>query len=141
MTVTNQAKYEVLNKLLEQEYLLIHVNPLADGVEVPAYLKKEKTLTLKLSRLFRGTMSIEEEQELVTADLLFGGKYYTCRVPFHSLWGVTDVKGESLIWPDSIPPQMTMHLAVHNPVPKVSEEATQEKKETSSSKPALRRVK
>ena len=99
-----KEKYTTLNRLLNDEYVLVHINPSVDGLALPPHLKGNPSVTLKLSRLFRGTLKVEKE--LVSADLLFGDGYFTCLVPFEAVWGVTSSKGNNVIWPESTPPHI-----------------------------------
>lgn len=98
----NQEKRQALDELLNSDdFVLTHVDPVAAAVVLPAYLKENQTLTLKLSRYFRGTMTLEDDQ--VKADLLFGSEYFTCCVPYAAIWGLTGSSGQNRIWPDSAP--------------------------------------
>ena len=110
MTVTdqdqsvNREKFEAINRLLDQEYILVHVSTSSEGLALPEYLKEQSVVTLKLSRWFRGGMDVSQER--ISADLLFDNNYFTCLIPLPAVWGVTSSKGENLVWPKSMPPQL-----------------------------------
>lgn len=97
-------KLEVLKDFLKQEYVLVHLNPKGDGVVIPDHLASDASVTLKLSRYFRGNMELTGER--VTADLLFGGSYFTCIIPIDAIWSCTSEDGQNPIWIQSAPPEV-----------------------------------
>ena len=101
-------KPKAINRYLIDEYLLVHVNPQAAGTTLPAHLMSQITVTLKLSKLFRGGIAVEDDR--IVTDLLFGEDYFTCIVPFTSIWGLTTMKGESMVWPESVPPHVKTQI-------------------------------
>ena len=104
MSKAEKEKYDAVNRFLEGEYVLVHVDPRQPGVDLPPFLMAGPSVTLKLSRLFRGAMAVEKEN--ISAELLFSGRYFTCTFPFTALWGITNERGENLIWPDSTPQEV-----------------------------------
>ncbi len=94
-------KLKTLNRCLLDEYVLVHINPKAPDVIVPEQLALQPTVTLKLSRLFRGAMQVKTDR--VEAELLFGSSYFKCVLPFNAIWGVTNYKNENFIWGQSAP--------------------------------------
>lgn len=94
-------KLKTLNRYLLDEYVLVHINPKAPEVILPDNLLAQPTVTLKLSRLFRGNMQIKTDK--VEAELLFGQNYFDCIIPFNAMWGLTTFKGENIIWGQSAP--------------------------------------
>jgi hypothetical protein len=97
MDLEHREKHKALNRFLIDDYAMVHINPTAEGVVIPDFLKNSPTVTLKLSKLFRGKLIIEEE--LVETELLFSGSYFTCKIPFASIWGLTSQQGKHLVWP------------------------------------------
>ncbi len=95
------------------DYALAHINTAAPGVKLPPHLCKNPSVTLKLSRLFRGGMELTHEK--VVADLLFSGDYFTCVLPLPAIWGLTSEKGENLIWPESAPKEMLEEILAAAP--------------------------
>ncbi len=100
-TPTISEKHTTLTRFLEQEYVLLHVNPAIPGLVLPEHLLRNPTVTLKLSHWFQGAMEIESEK--VTANLLFNGTYFNCVIPYRCVWGMTSTSGESNMWPDALP--------------------------------------
>jgi stringent starvation protein B len=105
---SSQEKRETLERFLSDEHALVHIAPQAEGVELPEHLTKNPTVTLKLSRYFRGRLEISES--LVTAELLFGESYFPCKVPLSAIWGVTSIRGQFLMWPESAPSEVLASL-------------------------------
>ena len=98
-------KYKSLTKLLDSDdYVLVHLNPKNKDLIVPDHLAQDPSVTLKLSRYFRGQLEINEDG--ISAELLFGGSYFTCSIPYDALWGCTSEQGENIIWPESTPEEV-----------------------------------
>jgi stringent starvation protein B len=106
----NKEKFEAINRFLENEFVLIHVNPHHPEVEIPNHLRKDPTVTLKISRLFKG--GIEVSNERVLTNLLFQGQYHSCNIPLAAIWGLTSEKGSNLVWPNSTPNTVLKQLVV-----------------------------
>ena len=100
-----QNKLDTLKEFLKQEYVLVHLNPKCKDVVIPDHLAADASVTLKLSRYFRGTMDVTEER--VEAELLFGGSYFTCVIPLDAIWSCTSEDGDNPIWIQSAPPEVS----------------------------------
>lgn len=100
----SRDKFNHLNKLLFDEFAMIHVNTSVQGLVIPNHLLSEPSVALKLSKMFMGKLVVEKDQ--ITAELRFSGEYFTCQVPWNSVWAISSFKGETAIWPDEIPEQM-----------------------------------
>jgi len=132
----SRRKYQTLERLLKDDFVLVHVSTAAENVLVPEHLKKDPTVTLKLSRLFRGRLEMTES--LITAELLFGNDYFTCEIPIASIWGMTGCRGKNEIWPESAPESILKEILTAS----LKEEgAVSEKKIPASKKPKKRHLK
>ena len=100
-----QNKLDTLKEFLKQEYVLVHLNPKCEDVVIPEHLAADASVTLKLSRYFRGNMDVTEER--VEAELLFGGTYFTCVIPLKAIWSCTSEDGNNPIWIQSAPPEVS----------------------------------
>lgn len=96
-----REKFDVLNRLLDDEYVIIHVDTSVEGLILPEYLLKETSVTLKLSRYFKG--GIEVGPEIIQTNLSFNKEYFPCTIPLKAIWGASSQKNENIIWPDSTP--------------------------------------
>jgi hypothetical protein len=90
-----------VERLLNDEQVLVHINPNYPGVLIPAYLRDNRTVTLRLSRYFKGRLSTNDEE--ITAELLFGPNYFVCKIPWGGIWGASSVRGEEYVWHESTP--------------------------------------
>ena len=98
-------KFKNLNKFLDSEdYVLVHLDPKNKDLYVPDHLAGDPSITLKLSRYFRG--NLELNSDTISAELLFGGEYFTCVIPYDCIWGCTSESGENIIWPESTPEEV-----------------------------------
>lgn len=101
MVAKLEAKQKLINRLLLDEYALVHLDPKTAGVTLPDHLMQNEYVTLKLSRLFRGAMQVLDGE--IVAELLFDDEYFNCNVPFAAIWGMTSVHGENFIWDENAP--------------------------------------
>lgn len=90
-------KRATLEKLLEGDHIFIHVDASRDDVVVPAGLKGDQRLTLKLSRLFQGKTEVSQTQ--ISVELLFPEGYFTCQVPLGSIWGLPQIREKACFGP------------------------------------------
>ena len=102
----------IIDKLLEEEYLLVHANTACEGLQLPSYLLTQPSVTLKLSRMFRYPVELFEKQ--ISADLLFKGEYFSCHIPLDAIWGVTSAAGKGQIWADAIPPSLMNQITTES---------------------------
>lgn len=93
-----------IGRLLNDEQVLVHINPAFAGVVIPAYLMDNRTVTLRLSRYFKGRLATNERE--ISAELLFGPSYFVCTIPWGSIWGASSVRGEEFVWTESTPPDI-----------------------------------
>ena len=101
MFSSEKDKFEIINQhMSDDKYLLVHLNPLFEGVEVPENLKASPKLTLKFSYYFAGETKLAKES--ISAELLFGDMVYNCVVPLAAIWGCTTEDGKNYVWPESI---------------------------------------
>ncbi len=84
--------------MLADDHCLIHLNPTADGVVIPDHLRKEPTVSLKLSHYFAGSVQLREDR--VEAELRFGATAFSCVFPYASIWAVSSVDGHLTVWED-----------------------------------------
>lgn len=93
-----------IERLLDDEQVLVHVNPSAAGVELPPHLRDSRTVTLRLSRYFKGELFTDELK--VIAELLFGSSYFSCVIPWKAIWGASSIRDEEFLWAEAAPPDI-----------------------------------
>ena len=137
----NQESQQVtITKLLNDEQVLVHINPHAPGVELPTQLMQNRSVTLRLSRYFRGELTTDDEK--VSAQLLFGADYFTCIIPWTSVWGASSAYGEEYVWNDAAPAQVIeVVMAERNLGARTTPKKRPEKPNVGSKTNHLRRVK
>jgi len=96
-----------IERLLDDEQVLVHINPATPGVAIPPHLSENRTVTLRLSRFFKGELFLDDEK--VTAELLFGPEYFTCELPWDCIWGASSIRGQEYIWAESAPDEI-LHM-------------------------------
>lgn len=144
MSIPINEKYNQLNQLLDEEsYVLVHLNPTNEDVCLPEHLTTNPSVTLKLSRYFRGDLQVTAKE--VSAELLFDGEYVTCTIPLAAIWGCTSEKGENIIWPESTP-EPVLRSILESVQPEKEEDlkpksAVKSKKGALPSRGHLRRIK
>lgn len=106
---TQANQQSTIERLLNDEQVLVHINPAFEGVVIPAYLTDNRTVTLRLSRYFKGRLSTNERE--ISAELLFGPNYFVCSIPWGSIWGASSVRGEEFVWTEATPPEI-LHLVL-----------------------------
>lgn len=99
-----RQKRRSIEKMLNDEYILVQVNTSTAGLSLPKHLTELPSVTLKLSRLFRGAMTLNDSG--ISADLLFNGAYFTCILPLDSIWACSGASGTIQQWDDSVPAEL-----------------------------------
>jgi stringent starvation protein B len=92
----DREKYKLIDKLLIGDHVLLHVFPQLPGVSLPNDLMNHNSVTLKISRLFRG--GLEMLNDRIESNLLFGNSYFLCILPYDSIWGLTSDSGKTYTW-------------------------------------------
>ena len=100
-----------IEKLLNDEQVLVHINPQCQGVMIPNYLFENRTVTLRLSRFFKGALSTDDDK--ISAELLFGQDYFSCQIPWSSIWGASSIRGEEYIWAEAAPEEILEMVLSH----------------------------
>jgi hypothetical protein len=136
-----KERFETINRLLEEEYVVVHVDASQAGVVLPGHLSRSHSVTLKLSKFFRGGIEVTE-QSIVT-NLLFDNEYFECTLPMQAIWGVTTVKGNNIVWPENAPQEILQKIGDTVPAASVISAAPPAPEKDNKGKKAghLRRIK
>ncbi|MDF1561920.1 MAG: ClpXP protease specificity-enhancing factor SspB [Deltaproteobacteria bacterium] len=104
------SKRELLESLLAEGMVLIHLDASNPGVDVPPGLRDEHELGLNLSYRFAGPLAVDEAG--VYATLSFSGEPYACALPFDAVYAmVSHDTGEGFFFPTEAPPSALAALA------------------------------
>jgi len=131
--ILRHEKIKALDRLLFDDHVLVHMDGRYAGAVLPPHLKENPSVTLKLSRNFRGGIALEKT-EIIT-NLLFSGTYVECKIPYEAIWGATSDKGKNTLWPESIPSDIVMQL-VAGQVKQSQAEASAEQSQAAAPAPA-----
>lgn len=110
-TESRADQKQTIEKLLNDEQVLVHINPQCQGVHIPHHLFDNRTVTLRLSRFFKGALSTDSEK--ISAELLFGQEYFSCLIPWNSIWGASSIRGEEYIWAEAAPDEILEMVLAH----------------------------
>ncbi len=103
-TDRNTEKIKTYEAAIAEDHLLLHLNSCHQEVEVPAHLKNNPALTLKISERFQG--HIEHDNNRVLAHLRFNDEYFCCIIPWNSVWSITDSSGKNTMWAEDVPKEL-----------------------------------
>jgi stringent starvation protein B len=110
------SKREVLERLLGEGMVMVHLDARRPGVRVPPALRGEAQLRLNLSYRF-ASRDLTVGEELVGCTLSFSGQPYYCELPVDAIFAVTShVTGEALVWPDSLAAALEGQLVPRAPL-------------------------
>ncbi len=102
-------KISKFEEWIEGDHVLVHLDSRSAGVKLPDHLRDNPSLTLKLSYLFQGTTTYDEEA--VTTYLKFSGDYRECVLPWSGIWGLTSADGKQMVWPKDMPNELLIAFA------------------------------
>jgi stringent starvation protein B len=104
-------KRDVLEKLLEDGPVLIHLDARHAGVEVPDAHRDNARLVLRLGfGLSPPIPDLSFDDHGVRATLTFRGKPHPCMVPWDAVYAVVAEDGRGLVWPEHVPPDVAAEL-------------------------------
>jgi hypothetical protein len=107
--IRTKQKKKFFEEGMKEDHVLLHLDARRSGVEVPAHLKDNPALALKVSYLFQGKTT--HDDKAVTSYLKFSGDYHECVIPWLAIWGITTSKQKNQIWPEDVPKELVLQLA------------------------------
>ena len=108
--IDSSEKEMTLSKWFEGDHVLLHLDARREGVDVPVAFRTNHSLTLKVSGLFQGPTTWN--QQSVVALLKFNGEYFRCVIPWAAIWGMTSAESEQKIWPEDLPTEVVRDLTL-----------------------------
>jgi hypothetical protein len=138
LNLLTRKKRKELDELLDDDFVLVFVNTQREGIDIPEQIRGLPSATLKLSRLFRGSLKLTDTS--IETQLLFGSSYYECILPYDSIWAAKSADGREVRWqnetasPSPKEPSKTEE-------PQDSTESKRPPQGTQRSTPVLRRIK
>lgn len=100
--MTAPSKRAVLERLLDQGMVMVHVDSRRAGVRVPVSLRGDPQLRLNLSYRF-ASRDLSISDVIVRCTLSFGGQPFYCELPLEAVFAVTShATGEAIVWPETL---------------------------------------
>jgi len=101
------AKSDVVNRLLGEGTILVHVDARRDGVSVPDRLRSDPRLVLRFGYgLTPAIADLEVGEEALSGTLSFGGVPHRCVLPWPAVYAVvSEADQRGMVWPDDVPPE------------------------------------
>jgi stringent starvation protein B len=102
-------KKEVLNKLLEQWSVMVHLDPRPAEVRVPSWFKKQPQLALQIGlNLPVPIRDLEIDDDGISCTLSFNRSPHFCFVPWAAVFALVGEDGRGMVWPESVPSEITL---------------------------------
>lgn len=106
-------KRDVVEDLLGDGPILVHVDARSEGVAVPESFAAEPRLVLRFGyELSPPILDLDIGDEALAGTLTFGGVPFRCVLPWTAVYAVvgeSDQKG--MVWPDDVPPAVLDELS------------------------------
>jgi stringent starvation protein B len=107
----DREKRRLLESLLDEGLVMIHLDARRDGVDLPEHLRGQPSVALNLSRRF-GLDVFEIGADAVLASLSFQGRVYLCRLPWPAVFLMTSHATErAYVFPASVPSEFPVLLS------------------------------
>ena len=106
----HKEKIACFEEYMKGDHALLHLDSRAEDVQVPAQLKDNPNLTLKVSYKFQG--ETKHDSHAISVYLKFSGHYQLCVLPWSAIWGISGEDEQNKIWPREVPAEVLKTLAV-----------------------------
>jgi stringent starvation protein B len=104
-------KRDVLDKLLQDGPVLLHIDARFAGVDVPDQHRRDARLILRIGYgLTPAIPDLGFDDHGARATLTFRGKPFACRIPWGAIYAVVAEDGRGLVWPDDVPDDVAEQL-------------------------------
>jgi stringent starvation protein B len=100
-------KRDVVEKLLEDGPVLLHLDARHASVDVPDQHRADPRLILRIGwDLSPPIPDLTFDEHGVRATLTFRGRPFTCKIPWDAIYAVVAEDGRGLVWPEHVPPDV-----------------------------------
>jgi hypothetical protein len=97
----------VLEKLLEEGPVLVHLDPRRAGVDVPPVHRDGPRLVLRFGHgLTPPILDLVIDAAGVVGTLMFHGQPYRCHVPWPAVFAIVGEDSRGLVWPPEVPAEV-----------------------------------
>jgi stringent starvation protein B len=119
-------KPEVVNRLLGDGPILVHLDARRPGVSVPVSLASDARLVLRFGYgLTPAIADLDIGDEALSGTLSFGGVPHRCVLPWPAVYAVVSESDQrGMVWPDDVPPE-AMNVPDESAPPTSSQEQSE----------------
>jgi stringent starvation protein B len=106
-------KRELVEKLLTDGPILVHIDARRDDVSVPGGFRRDPKLVLRFGYgLTPSIVDLSIDGEGIAGTLTFGGIPHRCVLPWPAVYAVvSEVDQRGMVWPDDVPAAVVDQLA------------------------------
>ena len=98
--------------LLLRGSVFVHLDPRADGVLVPQWLREQAQLVLQIGLDMPVPIpDLRVDDRGVSGTLSFQRSPFTCSVPWSSVFAIVGDDGRGMVWPTDFPPEIANEVA------------------------------
>jgi stringent starvation protein B len=109
-------KKDVALALLEQATVLVHLDPRAEQVQVPAWFKRQPQLVLQIGlNMPKPIPDLNVDDDGISCTLSFSNAPHFCQLPWSSVYALIGASGRGMVWPDDVPKEVAGQYVVTTP--------------------------
>jgi stringent starvation protein B len=111
LTAPLPEKRSVVDAMLKDGPVLLHLDARRAGVRVPTHLASDPALVLRIGySLSPAIPDLVVGEDGVRATLTFRGVPHACEVPWSALFAVTNEAGQGLVYDKDVPPEVAARM-------------------------------
>jgi stringent starvation protein B len=109
-------KKDVALALLEQATVLVHLDPRAEAVQVPAWFKRQPQLVLQIGlNMPKPIPDLSVDDAGISCTLSFSNTPHYCHLPWAAVYALIGASGRGMVWPDDVPKEVAGQYVVTTP--------------------------
>ena len=109
-------KKDVALALLEQATVLVHLDPRAEAVQVPAWFKRQPQLVLQIGlNMPKPIPDLSVDDAGISCTLSFSNTPHYCHLPWSAVYALIGASGRGMVWPDDVPKEVAGQYVVTTP--------------------------
>jgi len=109
-------KKDVALALLEQDTVLVHLDPRGEQVSVPAWFKRQPQLVLQIGlNMPKPIPDLAVDESGISCTLSFSNTPHYCHLPWAAVYALIGASGRGMVWPDDVPKEVAGQYVVTTP--------------------------
>jgi stringent starvation protein B len=105
------GKRTVVDAMLQDGPVLLHLDPRRDGVDVPEGFLTDARLVLRIGRRLSPPIpDLEVDEDGVRATLTFRSVPHSCTIPWRAVFAVVSEDGQGLVFAEDVPPEVAAEM-------------------------------